>query len=80
MQDPNNIPKQLIVEETGTSRGNKPLSVSHMIEAAQRRHEQQRQAFSKLITVTADIYTDLHKYEPGEMVTGKLFINCKAKE
>ena len=34
----------------------------------------------KLITVTADIYSDLHVYEPGETVTGKLFISCKAKE
>ena len=34
MVDPNGLPKQLIVEETGTSRGNKPPSISHMIEAA----------------------------------------------
>ncbi len=30
------------------------------------------------MTVTADIYTDLHKYEPGDTVTGKLYVNCKS--
>jgi len=54
--------------------------VSHLIDAAQRRQEEQRRAFQRLLTVTADIYTDLHKYEPGEKVTGKLFINCRSAE
>jgi hypothetical protein len=33
MVDPNTLPKKIVVEETWTSRGNKPPSVSHMIEA-----------------------------------------------
>lgn len=24
------------------------------------------------------MYTDLHKYEPGDTVTGKLYIHCKS--
>ncbi len=67
-----------IIEETQTSRGKQSMPIAHAIAAATRKQEEEQKTFARLLTVTADIYTDLHKYEPGDTVSGKLYINCKS--
>jgi hypothetical protein len=67
-----------VIEETQTSRGKKPMAIAHAIAAAARKQEEEKKAFDRVVTVTAELYTDLHRYEPGDTVSGKLYVHCKS--
>ena len=54
------------------------MAIAHAIAAAARKQEEEKQAFNRLLTIQSEIYTDLHRYEPGDTVSGKLYVHCKS--
>ena len=54
------------------------MFLAHAIAAAARKQEEEKKAFNRLLTIQTEIYTDLHRYEPGDTVSGKLYVHCKS--
>lgn len=67
-----------IVEETQASRAQVMLkpSMTHAEAALERRQEERKRKFSSIMRLTVDVQTDMAVYEPGDTVSGKVFIRC----